>query len=97
MRTGRARAAGPCHPRRRALPSAALCSPARPPARVQHARPADVVTGTALGVALQVALAAPFLATYPASYLTRAFEFTRVRLGRRPVRRARVPCVGEGA
>ena len=34
--------------------------------------------GAGLGVALQVALGAPFLLTYPTSYISRAFEFTRV-------------------
>lgn len=57
-----------------AQPSAAAAPP------MQHARPGQVAAGTALGVALQVALGAPFLLAYPYSYLTRAFEFSRVRL-----------------
>ena len=44
----------------------------------QYARPGHVAAGTALGVALQAALGAPFLLAYPRSYLTRAFEFSRV-------------------
>jgi alpha-1,3-mannosyltransferase len=46
---------------------------------LKYARPGHVVAGTALGVALQAALGAPFLWAYPHSYLTRAFEFSRVR------------------
>ena len=49
---------------------------------VQHARVRDVLAGTALGVGLQAALGAPFLRTYPHSYLTRAFEFSRVGVDR---------------
>ena len=45
---------------------------------MQHARLRDVLAGTVLGVALQAALGAPFLRTYPQSYLSRAFEFSRV-------------------
>ena len=45
---------------------------------LQYARPGQVFLGAGLGVALQVALGAPFLLTYPTSYISRAFEFTRV-------------------
>ncbi len=39
--------------------------------------------GVAAGVVLQLALGAPFLLAYPASYVSRAFEFTRVSEGHR--------------
>lgn len=45
---------------------------------IKHARVSQILAGAALGVALQLALGAPFLAAYPHSYITRAFEFSRV-------------------
>ena len=44
---------------------------------LQGTRLRDVVLGVATGVLLQVALAAPFLASAPGSYVSRAFEFSR--------------------
>jgi alpha-1,3-mannosyltransferase len=45
---------------------------------LQGATPAASARAVGAGVALQLALGAPFLATHPASYLSRAFELTRV-------------------
>ena len=49
---------------------------------LQTATPKQVAAGTALGIALQGALAAPFLAVAPASYVSKAFELSRVFLYR---------------
>ena len=45
---------------------------------IKASRPREVFLGIAAGVALQAALGAPFLMAAPASYLSRAFELTRV-------------------
>ncbi|KAL4441801.1 hypothetical protein ABPG77_003717 [Micractinium sp. CCAP 211/92] len=45
---------------------------------VKHAQLKHILAGTALGMLLQLGLGLPFLTTYPHSYLTRAFEFSRV-------------------
>jgi hypothetical protein len=39
----------------------------------------QLVPAVAVGAALQLILGAPFLLTFPQSYLARAFEFSRVR------------------
>ena len=58
--------------------------PPPPPATVQGATPWDVAKGVVGGVALQLVLGVPFLLAFPASYLGRAFEFSRVSLLSRP-------------
>ena len=45
---------------------------------LQHATPRDIARGTVAGVLLQLVLGAPFLLSHPASYLSRAFELSRV-------------------
>ncbi|KAL4434015.1 hypothetical protein ABPG75_000456 [Micractinium tetrahymenae] len=45
---------------------------------VKHAQLKHIMAGSVLGVLLQLGLGLPFLASYPRSYLTRAFEFSRV-------------------
>jgi hypothetical protein len=57
-----------------------VSKPAIPPAPLllQFARPPAVIAGIALGVLLQLGLGAPFLLPHPRSYLSRAFEFSRV-------------------
>ena len=40
----------------------------------------DVIKGTLAGVILQLVLGAPFLVSYPGSYLSKAFELSRVFL-----------------
>lgn len=57
--------------------SALLAAPPVALLLVQGATPRAFGRAVAAGVALQVGLAAPFLATYPASYVARAFEFSR--------------------
>ena len=45
---------------------------------LQYATPQDIARGTVAGVLLQLVLGAPFLLSHPASYLSRAFELSRV-------------------
>ena len=45
---------------------------------LQYATPKDIARGTVAGVLLQLVLGAPFLLSHPASYLSRAFELSRV-------------------
>ncbi|GAB4819571.1 hypothetical protein N2152v2_006617, partial [Parachlorella kessleri] len=47
---------------------------------MKGATPGDLLRGVAAGVVLQLTLGGPFLLAYPASYVGRAFEFTRVFL-----------------
>lgn len=55
-----------------------LMAPGVLAALLLHARLVHLAAGVAGGVALQLALGYPFLAAYPVSYVTRAFEFSRV-------------------
>eukprot|EP00891_Asterochloris_glomerata_P007425 jgi/Astpho2/7425/fgenesh1_pm.00114_%23_20_t len=45
---------------------------------LKYATPKDIARGSVAGVLLQLVLGAPFLLSHPASYLSRAFELSRV-------------------
>jgi len=47
---------------------------------LKEANPRETLQGVAAGVILQVILGAPFLLSYPYSYVSRAFEFSRIFL-----------------
>lgn len=49
---------------------------------IQAASPADLVAAVGAGGLVQVVLGAPFLLHNPASYMSKAFEFSRVGLKR---------------
>ena len=58
--------------------SALLAAPPVAALILQGATPTQFIAAVTTGVALQLGLGAPFLATFPREYVSRAFEFSRV-------------------